>query len=81
MTGEHIDDGDIVIFHPGLIQGNGIYVISINNSLVVKRTDFSSHGMITLISANPAYEPRHFSGPELETIRIGGRVVAVYHRV
>jgi phage repressor protein C with HTH and peptisase S24 domain len=36
---------------------------------------------VTLISANPAYPPRCFSGPELETIQITGRVVATIHRV
>jgi phage repressor protein C with HTH and peptisase S24 domain len=37
--------------------------------------------IIVLYSANPAYKPRRFSGPELEDIRIAGRVVACYHKV
>jgi phage repressor protein C with HTH and peptisase S24 domain len=80
MTGEHINDGDIAIFHPGLTGGHGVYVVSIGNSLVVKRVDFNTPSMITLISANPAYEPRRFSGPELEDIRIPGRVVGCSRR-
>jgi SOS-response transcriptional repressor LexA len=80
MIEERINDGDIVIFHPGITEGNGIYVVSIGNSLVVKRVDFTPR-TITLISANPAYEPRRFTGPELSSIRISGRVVACYHRV
>jgi phage repressor protein C with HTH and peptisase S24 domain len=35
----------------------------------------------SLISANPAYEPRRFTGDELDAIRVAGRVVACYHRV
>jgi phage repressor protein C with HTH and peptisase S24 domain len=82
MIGEHINDGDIVIFNTKLTEGNGIYVVSVGSTLVVKRVDFdASNQAIILISANPAYEPRRFSGYELENIRIAGRVVACYHRV
>jgi phage repressor protein C with HTH and peptisase S24 domain len=40
MIDEKINDGDIVIFHPELKEGNAIYVVSIGNTLVVKRVDF-----------------------------------------
>jgi phage repressor protein C with HTH and peptisase S24 domain len=82
MTEEHINDGDIVIFNTKQTNGNGIYVISIENSLLVKRVDFDSNDKyVILISANPAYEPRRYSGYELENIRVAGRVVACYHRI
>jgi phage repressor protein C with HTH and peptisase S24 domain len=82
MIDEKINDGDIAIFHPGLTEGNGIYVVSIGNSLVVKRVDRDiSSQTIVLISANPAYEPRHFTGDQVGDIYIVGRVVACYHRV
>jgi SOS-response transcriptional repressor LexA len=82
MIDEKINDGDIAIFHPELKEGNAIYVVSIGNSLAVKRVNFDGiNQSLTLISANPAYPPRYFSGPELETIRIAGRVVATMHRV
>jgi len=82
MTEEHINDGDIVIFNTKQTMGNGIYVISVGNSLLVKRVDFDSNDKyVILISANPAYEPRRYSGIELENIRVAGRVVACYHRV
>ncbi|GHV70977.1 hypothetical protein AGMMS49928_20860 [Spirochaetia bacterium] len=82
MIEAHICDGDIAIFHPGQTTGNGIFVVSIGNSLVVKRVDRDiASQIIILISANPAYEPRRFSGPELDEIRVAGRVVACYHRV
>ncbi|MCL2042596.1 MAG: XRE family transcriptional regulator [Treponema sp.] len=82
MIDEHINDGDIAIFHPNLKEGNGIYVISVGNNLMVKRVDFNiKNQTIILISANKAYEPRRFSGLEIEDIRIAGRVLACVHRV
>jgi SOS-response transcriptional repressor LexA len=82
MVDEKINDGDIVIFHPGLSEGNGIYVVSIGNTLVVKRVDFDTPNQtVILLSANPAYPPRQFSGPALEELRIAGRVLACVHRV
>ena len=82
MIDEHINDGDIIIFSTKLTEGNGIYVVSVGNSLVVKQVNFDPSGKtIELISANPAYEKRRYSGPELAEIRIAGRVVANYHRI
>jgi len=82
MTDANINDGDIVIFYPGLIQGNGIYVVSVKNTLLVKHLEFDGPGQsISLMSANPAYESRRYSGHELEDIRVAGRVVACVHRV
>jgi SOS-response transcriptional repressor LexA len=82
MIDEKINDGDIVIFHPELKEGNAIYVVSIGNTLVVKRVDFDGMNQpLPLISANPAYPPQHFSGPEPEAICIAGRIIATIHRV
>jgi SOS-response transcriptional repressor LexA len=82
MIEAHICDGDIAIFHPGLTEGSGIFVVSIGNILVVKRVDRDpASRTIVLYSANPAYEPCRFSERELEDIRIAGKVVACYHRV
>ncbi|MCL2244032.1 MAG: transcriptional regulator [Treponema sp.] len=82
MINEKINDGDIAVFHPGLKEGNGIYVISAGNTLMVKRIDFDTKKQtITLISANPDYIPRHFSGHELEDVRIAGRVLICIHKV
>jgi phage repressor protein C with HTH and peptisase S24 domain len=80
MIEEHINDGDIVIFNIKQITGNGVFVVSVGNSLFVKRVDFA-HDAITLISANPAYEPRRYSGYEMNDVKVEGRVVAWYHRV
>jgi len=82
MIDERINDGDIVIFNIKQTEGNGIYVVSVGNTLLVKRVDFDhANKTIELISANPAYEPRRYSGNELEEIRVEGRVVACYHRL
>jgi SOS-response transcriptional repressor LexA len=82
MIEAHICDGDIAIFHPSITEGNGIFVVSVGNTFVVKRIDRDPASQaIILISANPAYEPRRFTGAELSGIRIAGRVVACYHRV
>jgi hypothetical protein len=42
--------------------------------------DISSQTKI-LLSANPAYEPRRFTGAEQEGIRVAGRDAACYHKV
>jgi SOS-response transcriptional repressor LexA len=82
MIEARICDGDIAVFHPGITGGSGIFVLAINNSLVVKRVDRDpASRTIVLYSANPAFEPRRLSGPELDEIRVAGKVVAVYHRV
>jgi phage repressor protein C with HTH and peptisase S24 domain len=82
MINEHINDGDIVIFNVKQTEGNGIYVVSVGNTLLVKRVDFDpANKTIELISANPAYETRRYTGNELEDIKIEGRVVASFHRL
>jgi len=81
MIDERINDGDVAIFNIKQTEGNGIYVVSVGNTLLVKRVDFDpANKTIELISANPSYEPRRYTGSELEEIKIEGRVVACYHR-
>jgi phage repressor protein C with HTH and peptisase S24 domain len=82
MIEERINDGDIVIFNTKKTEGNGIYVVSLGNTLIVKRVDFDlSYKAIVLISANPSYKPRRYSGRELKDVKVEGRVVATWHRV
>jgi phage repressor protein C with HTH and peptisase S24 domain len=81
MINERINDGDIAIFNFKQTEGNGIYVVSIGNTLLVKRVDFDlANKTIELISANPAYEPRRYTGIELEDIKVEGRIIACYHK-
>jgi SOS-response transcriptional repressor LexA len=82
MIDEKIYDGDIVIFCPQLVSGDAVYVVSVGNTLLVKRIAFDEiNRSITLISANAAYPPRMISGEELENVKIEGRVVACLHRM
>ena len=82
MIDERINNGDIVVFNVRQTEGNGIYVVAVGNTLVVKRVDFDTSGQaLTLISANAAYEPRRYTGRELEDIMVAGRVVACWHRM
>jgi SOS-response transcriptional repressor LexA len=82
MTGEKIYDGDIVIFCPSLIAGDAVYVVSVGDTLLVKRVSFDEiNRSITLISANSAYPPRVIAGEELESVKIEGRVIACLHRM
>jgi SOS-response transcriptional repressor LexA len=82
MVDERINDGDIAIFNVKQTEGNGIYVVSVGNTILVKRVDFDpANHTVKLISANPAYETRTYTGSEMEGIRIEGRVVASFHRL
>lgn len=59
MTGVNLFDGDLVIFVPGEIRGDGIYVLKIGDEMVVKRVEFDNlKGKIHIISENPKYHER-----------------------
>jgi phage repressor protein C with HTH and peptisase S24 domain len=82
MTGDNIHSGDIVIFYPELLEGKGIYAVSVENSLLVKNVSHDLYKqIIDLISSNGDYPVRHYEDPELADIRIAGKVIAVFHRV
>ena len=60
MIDERINDDDIVIFNIKIKQtdGNGIYVVSVANTLVVKRVDFDhANKTIELIAQTPPTNP------------------------
>jgi phage repressor protein C with HTH and peptisase S24 domain len=81
MTGEKIFDGDIVLFNIYTVTGDGIFVLSVGSTLLVKRVAFDEFNRsITLISANPYYAPRILAGAELESAKIEGKVIANLHR-
>jgi phage repressor protein C with HTH and peptisase S24 domain len=82
MAGEKIYDGDIVIFYPLLTRGDAVYVVSVGDTILVKRIDFDKvKKAVTLISANPSYPPRVIAGKDLESVKIEGRVIACLHRM
>jgi len=81
MTGAGLDDGDIVFFTVDERSGPGIFVVSVESALLVKRVDVDhSAQRVTLISENPQYEPRILSGADLDRFSIEGRVLASIHR-
>jgi SOS-response transcriptional repressor LexA len=81
MIDEKINDKDIVIYRKTNAEGNGIYVVSIGTTLLVKRVEFNNiRKTVILISANAAYTPREIKGGDLENFKIEGRVIACLHR-
>ncbi len=81
MTGAGLDDGDIVFFTVDERSGPGIFVVSVESALLVKRVDVDHAAQrVTLISENPQYAPRVLSGADLDRFSIEGRVLASIHR-
>lgn len=66
-------DGDEILVDrtPGAPR-DGIHVVRLEDSLLVKRLDTGRPGRVVLRSDNPAYPPIDCAGPEVEVI---GRVV------
>ncbi len=57
ITGVQLFNGDLVVFVSNLIEGDGIYVISVDGELLVKRLEFDHFDKKLIIkSENPRYE-------------------------
>ncbi len=57
MIGEMINNGDIVVYACGRLEGNGIYVITLDGKSYVKRLEFNPiEKMIYIHSANEKYK-------------------------
>lgn len=69
------EEGDLLLIHPQETLENGEYgvVLIDGDNGVVKRVMLGD-GWIELLSVNPSYPPRRFSGPETERVRIFGKV-------
>jgi transcriptional regulator with XRE-family HTH domain len=82
MTKVSIFDRDIVLFVPEEKEGDGIFVISIENRMQVKRLEFDILGMtLRIISENDRYQPRVLTAQdEIERVVIEGKVIGVLHR-
>lgn len=70
-------DGDTVMVDLARnhIQGDGFYVIRLDDLLYAKRLQRQLDGGVMVISANSAYQPIHVPGPHLDRLHIVGRVV------
>lgn len=63
------------------IVGDGIYVLTMMGSCLVKRMQVLVDGSVKLISDNPAYAEQTVSNDELSGLSVAGRVVWHGHRV
>lgn len=79
MTGIQLFDGDIVVFVPGEIHGDGIYVIRIMDDLFVKRIEFDPvNKKIRIMSENSRYPDRTESA-DGQTVEVVGKVYGWVH--
>lgn len=70
-------DGDTVMvdLSRNHIQGDGFYVIRLDDLLYAKRLQRQLDGGFMVISANTAYQPVHVPGNHLDRLQVVGRVV------
>ena len=79
MTGIQLFDGDLVVFVPGEIHGDGIYVIRIMNDFFVKRVEFDpAEQKIRIMSENPRY-PDRVESSDGQTTEVIGKVYGWVH--
>ena len=79
MIDVYIYPDDIVVFANGIISGDGIYVLSIDNEVMVKRLVFDrlNHSVL-IISENKKY-PQREAKDDNQSLRILGKVVGWIH--
>jgi phage repressor protein C with HTH and peptisase S24 domain len=76
-----IFDRDIVLYVPDEKEGDGVFVISRDNKLQVKRIEFDiTDKEIRIISENDRYQPKVLRGPEADSIVVEGKVIGWLHR-
>jgi phage repressor protein C with HTH and peptisase S24 domain len=81
MTRIGLFDGDVVFFVPISDPGDGVYVLSINTQLLVKRVEFDPFGTeIRIISENERYQPRILRGEDMNAVKIEGKVIGWLHK-
>lgn len=82
-----LKEGELLMVNPfeneGMnIKDGGIYVISCNNSVLVKRVNFNPiNGKVILISDNKEYSDIHIEKSDFSTCTIVGRVVGHLDRI
>ncbi len=79
MTGLGLFGGDMVVFQPGLVEEDGIYVIQVDMLLLVKRIYFDRIARnIHIMSENERY-PDKIEPLDAQAVRLIGRVLAWVH--
>lgn len=77
MTGIQLFDADLVIFIRGQVEGDGIYVISVDGEVLVKRVEFDPFDKkLTIRSENERYAPRVV---DADRVVLLGKVVGWLH--
>ena len=81
MSGIQICHNDIVLFVPEEREGDGVFVISINNKVLVKRLEFNyAEHCVRVLSENEKYAPIVIKENSGDVLSINGRVIVVLHR-
>jgi len=72
-----INDGDVIMVQidKPYFQGDGLYVVNINDCLFVKRLQMHPDGL-NVISNNPHYPPYLITKERLDSIKICGRALS-----
>ncbi|AEC02052.1 LexA family transcriptional regulator [Parasphaerochaeta coccoides] len=77
MTGIQLFDADLVIFVREQVEGDGIYVLSVDGEVFVKRVEFDPFDKkLTIRSENERYAPREVEADRVELL---GKVVGWLH--
>lgn len=79
MVGARIYSGDYVVFSRGLVNEEGIYVLSLCGDVLVKRLSFDKlDNKLSIISENPKYPVKTVDADD-PNVRILGKVVGWIH--
>ena len=78
MIGARIYDGDIVfIRRQDMVDDGEIAAVLIGDEATLKRVRYDKEAeILSLYPENPKYKTMHFSGEELEEIKILGKAIA-----
>jgi SOS-response transcriptional repressor LexA len=80
MTGVNLFDGDIVVYSRGLIRDDGIYVIVLGDSVLVKRVEYDRVGRRVIIrSENPRYPDPRYVEEGSDLLYVEGKVLMWFH--
>lgn len=72
-----LDDGDLALvdMRQNRLDASAVFVIQVDDALLVKRVQPKLDGSVVIKSDNPAYEPEILAGQQLESLKVVGRVV------
>jgi phage repressor protein C with HTH and peptisase S24 domain len=72
-----LSDGDLILVDRSreAVEDSGVYVIHLNDALLVKRVQRHLNGALTVRSDNDRYAPEHVAAENVASFRVVGRVV------